>query len=57
VDGKIHASYMLSNISGSQIEFIESQSIIEDSEHMGTIAAKKLKKLFNNYQKEVLGIV
>ena len=50
------ASFLLSNISGSQMEYLESIHSLEEVAELGIKSAEKLKKLFPNYDRDVLGL-
>ncbi|MFK7973405.1 MAG: hydroxymethylbilane synthase [Rickettsiaceae bacterium] len=53
---QIKANYMLSNITGSQIESLECIVSPDNIETIGAVAAKQLKKYFVNYNQDVLGL-
>lgn len=51
----VRAKYMLASIDGAQIEFLESECTIDKAEAIGIEYAKKMKSLFADYEKSVLG--
>lgn len=55
-DEMMRVSFMLSNISGSQMEYLECSHLLNDIEQLGVLSARKLKQLFPNYEKDVLGL-
>lgn len=54
--GIVTADFMLSNIDGSQIEYLKCRVPVEKSSQVGIESAEKLKKLFKNYERDVLGL-
>ena len=52
----IKAHYMLSNISGEQMERVTIKAPVKDAKEIGIKAAESLKSLFINYNEEVFGI-
>ena len=45
-DDMMYASFMLANISGSQIEYLECINSLNDIDKLGVLSAQKLKQLF-----------